>query len=246
MLDKANAGLIILSALEVGAEFAEGWEDDEFAGAGHYGFVLHVPGVRVRDVDGVEADFHSGVDVAARAVTDHPAVRFDDFVFVHQPGVGDGVFFGNDFDGFKKALQTGALHFCGLFGGLAFGEENQAMAFGQVGESFRYAIENFWRRAFQFDHALVNFGQGFTFCHLIGKFQVRFFERTAEAAHAVTVLANVFAFGLVEDVTDVGASVAARLGEGDEVFDQFFEEDVVLPEGVVGVDHQGVASHGWY
>jgi len=39
--------------LKMAAEFAEAWEDDEFAGAGGDGFVLHVPGVLMRDVDGV-------------------------------------------------------------------------------------------------------------------------------------------------------------------------------------------------
>ncbi len=229
--------------LEVGAEFAEGWEDDEFAGAGHDWFVFHVPGVLVGNVDGVEADFHGGVDVAARAVADHPALALDDFMFVDEARVGDGVFFGNDFDGFEKALQAGALHFCGLFGGFAFGEENQAVTFGKVGESFRDAIENLWRSAFEFDDAGVDFREGFAFGHLVGKFQVRFFEGAAEAAHSVAVLTDIFAFGFVEDVANVGAGVAAGFDQSDEIFDELFKEDVIFPEGVVGVDHQGVASH---
>ena len=114
--------------LEVRAEFAEGREDDEFSGAGHDRFVFHVPGVLVRDVNGVEADLHSGIDVAARAVADHPALAFDDFVFVDKASVGDGVFFGDDFDSFEKALQAGALNLCGLFGGFTFGEKNQPVA----------------------------------------------------------------------------------------------------------------------
>ena len=89
---------------EVRAELAEGWEDDQLAGAGHNRFVFHVPGVLVRDINGVEADFHGGIDVAARAVADHPALALYDFVFVDQAGVGDGIFFGNDFDGFEKSL----------------------------------------------------------------------------------------------------------------------------------------------
>jgi hypothetical protein len=39
--------------LEVAAEFAEGWEDDEFADAGEDGFVFELPGVLVRNVNGV-------------------------------------------------------------------------------------------------------------------------------------------------------------------------------------------------
>lgn len=41
------------SALEVAAEFAEGRENDEFAGAGSDWFMFEMPGVLVRDVDGV-------------------------------------------------------------------------------------------------------------------------------------------------------------------------------------------------
>jgi hypothetical protein len=44
-------------------------------------------------------------------------------------------------------------------------------------------------------------------------------------------------------VADVGARVAAGLGEGNEILDQLFEENIVFPERVVRVDHQGVASH---
>ena len=91
----------------------------------------------------------------------------------------------------------------------------------------------------------MNFRERFTLCHLIGKLEISFFERTAKAAHSVTILANIFAFGFIEDVANVGSRVAARFDQGDEVFDQFFEENIVLPQGIVGVDHQGVASHGW-
>ncbi len=79
---------------------------------------------------------------------------------------------------------------------------------------------------------------------MLGELYVSFFERTAEAADAIAVLANIFALGFVEDVADVGACVAAGFDEGDEIFDQLFEEDVVFPEGVVGVDEKGVSAHG--
>src|SRR5256885_16949960 len=108
------------------AEFAEGWEDDELAGAGHYRFVFELPGVLVRDVDGVQADLHRWIDVAARAVADHPAMGLNDFVLVDERAVHFRAFLGNDFDEFKEALQAGALDLGGLLGGLAFGEENRS------------------------------------------------------------------------------------------------------------------------
>ncbi len=239
----AAGGLPHSKKLEVGPELAEGGEDDEFAGAGHDRFVFHVPGVLMRDVDGVEADFHGGIDVAARAVADHPALAFYDFVFVDQAGISDSVFFRDDFDGFEETLQAGALHLCGLFGGFAFGEKNQAVTFGEVGEGFRNAIENLRRSAFEFNNTGVDFSESFALDHLVGEFQVGFFERFAEAADAVTILADILAFGFVEDVANVSTGIAAGFDKGDEVFDELFEENIVLPQGVVGVDHQGVASH---
>src|SRR5882757_325069 len=166
---------------EMAAEFAEAGEDDEFAGAGGDGFVLHVPGVLMRNVDGVEADAKGGIDVAARRIADHPAMGFDDFVFRDEAGVGDSILFVDNFDGFEKALQSGALDFGGLLGGFAFGEENEAMAFGEIGERFGNTVENFWRCAFEVDDAVVNFGKRFAFGEMLGELHVGFFERTAEA-----------------------------------------------------------------
>src|SRR5260370_18919447 len=90
--------------LEVGAEFAKGWKDDEFAGAGDDRLVFELPGMLVRDVDGVQADLHGGIDVASRAVSDHPGLSFYDFVFAPEFAIGLGTFFGNNFDELYKTL----------------------------------------------------------------------------------------------------------------------------------------------
>src|SRR5882724_10997141 len=150
------------------AELAEAGEDDEFAGAGGDGFMLHVPGVLMRNVDGVEADAEGGIDVAARGVADHPAMGFDDFVFRDEAGVRDGVLFVDDFDGLEETLQAGALDLGGLLGGLAFGEKNEAMTFGEVGERFRNTVEDFGWCALEVDDAIVNFGERFAFGQMLG------------------------------------------------------------------------------
>src|SRR5439155_1659631 len=84
----------------------------------------------VRNVAGVQTDLHGRVDVAARALADHPAVGLHDFVLVHQPAIGLRIFFGHDLDELEQALQPGALDLGGLLRGLALGEENQPMALG--------------------------------------------------------------------------------------------------------------------
>jgi hypothetical protein len=86
------------------AEFPKRRKDNEFARAADDRFVFEVPGVLMRNVNGVEADFHSGINVAALAVADHPTMGFYNFVFVDQAGVSDGVFFRDDLDGLEKSL----------------------------------------------------------------------------------------------------------------------------------------------
>ena len=99
------------------------------------------------------------------------------------------------------------------------------------------------RRALQLDDAAVNLRENLAAGHLVGQFQVSFFEGAPEAAHAVAVLPNVLAFGFVEDVPNVGPRIAVRLDDADEVFNQLLVEDVVFPECIVCVDQQCVSSH---
>ncbi len=86
------------------AEFPKCRKDNEFARAAEDRFVFDVPGVLMRNVNGVEADFHSGINVAAWAVADHPAMGLYNFVLVDQAGVSDRVFFWDDLDGLEKSL----------------------------------------------------------------------------------------------------------------------------------------------
>ncbi len=79
--------------------------------------------------------------------------------------------------------------------------------------------------------------------HLIRQLQIGLFKGAAKAAHAIAVLADILAFRFVQDVPDVGARVAVRLDDADEVFNQLFVEDVVFPECIVCVDQQCISSH---
>src|SRR6267378_6859983 len=94
---------------EVRAEFAEGRKNDQLSGARHDWFVFELPGMLVWNVHRIEANLHGRIDVAARAVADHPAVRLHDLVFAHQFPVSVRAFLGNNFDELEKALQTRAL-----------------------------------------------------------------------------------------------------------------------------------------
>jgi len=66
--------------------------------------------VLVGNVHSIQTNLHGGIDITARAIADHPALRFYDFVFIDEAGISDGVFLGHDLDCFKKTLQARALH----------------------------------------------------------------------------------------------------------------------------------------
>src|SRR6266704_558375 len=91
-----------LPGLEMTTQFAKGRQDHELSGAPHHRLVLQVPGMLVRDEDGVQADFHGRINVAARAVANHPAVGLDDFVLVNQAAIILWIFFSNDFDDLEE------------------------------------------------------------------------------------------------------------------------------------------------
>src|SRR6266704_4427925 len=117
------------------------------------------------------------------------------------------------------------------------------MPLGKIRQSFRNTIQNFWRRTLQIHDTAVNQRQYLAFGHLVRELYVSLFERASEAAHAVTILPDVFSFRFIQDVANVSACIAIRLDNGDEVLDQLLEEYVVFPERVVRVNQQCVASH---
>src|SRR6202040_2470974 len=78
---------------------------------------------------------------------------------------------------------------------------------------------------------------------LVRQLYIRLFQRAAETAHAVAVLAYILAFRFVQDVPDVRAAVAAGRHKSDEILDELFEENIVFPQRVVCINQQCVAFH---
>ena len=107
------------------AQFAKSRQDHQFPRACHHRFVLQLPGMLMRYVYRVQANLHRWIDVAARAVSNHPSQRLNDLVFLHQVSVSLMIFLRHNLDKFKESLQPGALDFRRLLRGLAFGKENQ-------------------------------------------------------------------------------------------------------------------------
>src|SRR6266403_4913 len=231
------------SKLEMAAKIAKDRQDHELSRSWYHRFVLQGPGVLMRDVHRIQPDLHGRVDVAARAVADHPAVSFHNLVLVNQAAVRLRIFLRHDLDGFKKSLQAGTLDFCGLLRGFALGEKNEPVPLGEIGESFRHAVQYFRRGALQINDAAMNQRQRLALRHLLGELDVRLFEGAAEAAHAIAVLADILALGFVQNVANIGARVPAGFHDADEILDQLLKKYVVFPERVVRINQQGMASH---
>ena len=103
--------------------------------------VLEDPGEVVRDEDGVQAGGERGVDVGLGAVADHPGVWRS-----RSRGGGEGCdrlhrLFRQDFDGGEVRREAGAVEFVALLGVVAFGDQDAAVAAGEVGEGLGDAGE---------------------------------------------------------------------------------------------------------
>src|ERR1700731_2074178 len=86
--DSSSSGKVTLKVIP---QIAKDRQNHQLSRTRQHWLMLQLPGIHVRDVHGVEARFHRRVDVAARAIADHPALRLHDFMFVNQQMIGLGV-----------------------------------------------------------------------------------------------------------------------------------------------------------
>ena len=110
-------------------------------GCGLDGVVFEHPGVRVVDVDGVESGGERGIDIGAGAVADHPGGAARERMARADALIRLGVFLVRDFDGGEVFAQPGSQQLAGLFGRVALGHENEAMAVGKLRQRFLNAGE---------------------------------------------------------------------------------------------------------
>jgi len=206
------------------------------------GFVFKDPGVVVGDEDGVEARGQGGVDVGAGAVADHPGGGGLEAVAVGERVVGVDVLLGEDFDVGEEMGKAGAGELIELLRLVALGDEDEAMARGEVGdgegdrgEELDLLIGDGLGEA---DDALVALrGDG---CG--GELLEAGDERKAEAGEAVAAGGDGGALDCVEVFADLFGGVDAVVEVGDEGGDRALEVDVVFPERVVGVDEEGLGA----
>jgi len=156
--------------------------------------------------------------------------------------IGFVVLFGEDLDGGEVGGEAGALELSGLLFGVSFGDEDEAVAGGEVGESGGYVGEEFDLLVCDglgeaFDAEMLLFGEWG-----IGELLEAEDEGAAEAVQTVAVGEDGCVFDAIEVAADLFGGVDAVIEVGDEAGDGALEVDVVLPEGVIGVDEQGLVG----
>jgi hypothetical protein len=202
--------------------------------------VLENPGEVVGDEDGVEAGAEGGVDVGARAVTDHPGGGGFTGMVGGQRKIGDVVLFGQDLDRGEVGCEAGALELAGLLFEVSLGDEDEAVAGGEIGQGGGYVGEEFDLLIGDglgeaLDSAMLLGGdRGFGELFEAGD------EGATEAVQAVAVGEDGCVLDTVKVSADLLGGVEAVIEVGDEAGDGSLEVDVVLPERVVGVDEQSL------
>jgi hypothetical protein len=205
--------------------------------------VLEDPGGVVGDEDGVEAGLERGVDVGFGGVADHPGGGRVERVARDEVEVGGGVLFGEDLDGGEDGSQAGAVELVGLLFDVALGDEQEAVAEAEAAEGIGYAGEEFDLGGGDDVGEGVNAGFQLGGEGRGGELLEAGNERHAETGEAVAVGGDGGVLAGVEVGADLVGGVGVVVEEGDEVGDGLLEVDVVLPEGVVGVEEQGLVGH---
>ena len=204
--------------------------------------VFEDPGEVVGDEDGVETGAEGGIDVGAGAIADHPRGAGLAAVVGGESAVGFVVFFGEDFDGGEVAGEAGAVELVGLLLRVALGDEDEAMAGGEIGQGGGDVGEEL--------DLMVGDGLGevgdavalFRGDGRVGELLKAGDEGVAEAVQAVAPGEDGGVFDAVEVAADLLGRVDAVVEVGDERGDGTLEVDVVLPEGIIRVDEQGLAG----
>jgi hypothetical protein len=150
------------------------------------------------------------------------------------------VFFRQDLDGGEVGCEAGALELAGLLFEVSLGDEDEAVAGGElgegrgdVGEEFDLLVGDGLDEAF--DAAVLLGGDG-----NVGELLEAGDEGATEAMQAVAVRQDGRVLDAVEVAADLFGGVDAVIEVGDEAGDGALEVDVVFPERVVGVDEQGL------
>ena len=163
-----------------------------------------------------------------------------EFVTGNDFAVGGRIFFLDDFHGGKVRGKAGAGEFVSLLRVVTLGHEDEVVALGQLGESCGNAGQEFDLLPGDGVGKAAN-ALGFLFSHGLGAQALKAGDqRAGEAAETVAVGKDGFALDGVEGLAHFSRCVGVVIEVADEGGDGPLEVDVVFPEGVVGIDEQGL------
>jgi hypothetical protein len=157
--------------------------------------------------------------------------------------VGGGILFRWNLDGGEVGLEAGALEFVGLLGVVSLGDEDETVAGGEIGKSLGDAGE---KLDLLVDDGLGETGDQFALAGAEVGFRIRQTleagdEGLAKAGDSVAVGEDGLALDFVEFEADFVGRIFVVAEAGDEGGDGALEKDVVFPEGVVGVEKEGLS-----
>src|SRR5450759_4323012 len=205
-------------------------------------FLQH-PGMRVRHEHRVQPRFQRRIHVRFRAVADHPRDRRVHPALHHQAPVRRRIFLFHDRRVLEEPTQAGAVDLQLLFVHMPLGEEREIVPSRQVAERFRDP-RNHLHGAFQnalgeAHHRPQIFRAYFPFHQVL----VTLPQIAAEIQRAVPVDLGVGPFHLVQNVADLLRRHRRMIQERHKLLERALEVDIVLPERVVGIDHEVLAGH---
>ena len=203
-------------------------------------FAFERPGEVVGNEDGVESGSEGGIDVGLGTIADHPCDAGFATVMRGEAAVGCVVLLRKDLDGAEVRGETGTAQLVGLLGGVALGDEDKAMARGEIGQSFGYLGQEFDLLSGdglgEADDAVMLFGGDGPVCELLEAGD----ERVAKAVETIAASGDGGLFDAVEALADLLGRIDAVVEIGDERSDGSLEVSVVFPERIVCIDEQGL------
>src|SRR5690606_7862653 len=190
-------------------------------------------------VDAGAAEREHGQDVGLEGVADHEEAARGDRVFLQDAGVGGVVFFGDDFDVAETVGEAGFGEFALLVAQVALGDEDERVVVGgEFGEGVGDAVEQFDGVGEHVAPLPDEFADLVGADAAVGQVDGGLDGGEGEAFHAVAVEFEVAHFGGEEDALDLVGVVA--VGEQfAEAAVHAVEDDLVVPECVVGVEADG-------
>src|SRR5579859_2610997 len=96
--------------------------------------MFEMPGMGVRDIDGVEASSQRRVDIGTRRIADHPCLLWVDLQFCDDAMIRSDIFFWNNYHLPEALLDSGTFDFEFLFFEVSLCKQDKVVSSRQIVE----------------------------------------------------------------------------------------------------------------